>query len=137
MKSTEERFWEKVDASGSCWLWTAAKMQAGYGVFGVTHARVVLAHRFAWEWLVGPIPQGLELDHLCRVPQCVNPDHLEPVTPRVNKLRGQSPSALHARKTHCPQGHPYAGRNLYVAPSGQRGCRECNRANQRRRKAAA
>jgi len=85
--SIEERFWPKVDASGDCWVWVAYRDPNGYGSFyrdgGPTYA-----HRVAWELLVGSIPEGLVIDHLCKNPPCVNPDHLEPVPQRVNVLRG-------------------------------------------------
>src|SRR5688572_21764976 len=71
------------------------------------------AHRLMYVALRGPIPDGLELDHLCRNHACVNPWHMEPVTGRVNKLRGTSPSAVHAAKTHCPKGHAYTPENVY------------------------
>lgn len=84
----EARFWAKVDKTETCWLWTAAiRRRSGYGVFS-HQARTMLAHRFAYELLVGPIPDGLVIDHLCRVRHCVNPDHLEPVTQRENLRRG-------------------------------------------------
>jgi HNH endonuclease len=91
-----ERFWAKINKGGPipehrsdlgpCWLWTAAT-NYGYGVFRIDR-RSIYAHRYAYELLVGPIPDGLQLDHLCRVPPCVNPTHLEPVTHRENILRG-------------------------------------------------
>lgn len=98
--------WEKVDASGDCWIWTGATNRQGYG----THyheEKKWLAHRLVWSLLVGP--PGPILDHLCRVPGCVNPDHLEPVTARTNLLRGETIPARHRRKTKCPKGHPYSG----------------------------
>jgi hypothetical protein len=85
----EERFWAKVDANGVCWEWLAGKLPTGYGSFRV-NGKSLYAHRFAWETLMGPIPAGLVLDHLCRNPSCVNPDHLEPVTDKVNINRGVS-----------------------------------------------
>ena len=135
----EVRFWEKVDKSGECWLWTGA-IVGGYGQFwdqGKHH----YAYRFLWQQLNGPVPAGLQLDHLCRVRACVNPDHLEPVTPRENNMRGESFAAVNARKTHCPRGHEFAGDNLRLMPSGSRWCRTCSKADAteryRRRKAAS
>ena len=127
MTTAEERFWAKVqrDASGGCWLWTAGLSDTGYGQFW-TGGKCQSAHRFSYETFVGPIPDGLHIDHLCRVRACVNPTHLEPVPPGVNNARGFSPSALNAQKTHCPQGHAYAGENLVVI-RGKRHCRECKR----------
>lgn len=130
------RFWAKVNKTGPvpdyapdlgpCWLWLAAKNK-GYGCFGVT-GKMVLAHRYAYELAIGPIPSGLTIDHLCRTPSCVNPAHLEPVTHRENVLRGVGPTAQQARKTHClPGGHPLSGDNLYLRPNGKRECRTCRR----------
>ena len=85
LKFVEERFWSKVNKTDTCWIWTAAKNQDGHGRF--RHGRLVLAHRFAYELLVGPIPKGLDLDHLCQNPACVNPAHLEPVTRKENTRR--------------------------------------------------
>jgi hypothetical protein len=139
--SVEERFWAKVafGAAGGCWLWTGSK-STGYGLFAVGSTldesrRKVRAHRWSYEALKGAIPAGLDLDHLCRVRACVNPDHLEPVTRGENARRGDAGAHL-AAKTHCPQGHPYSGDNLYIRPSdGARECRTCKRETTRRRRA--
>ncbi len=121
------RFWKKVvELPNGCWQWTAAKHDAGYGRFRFA-GKMVYAHRWAYETLVGPIPEGLQIDHLCRNPPCVNPSHLEPVTNRENTMRGLTP------KTHCPQGHPYSGDNLgitkdkYAYQGKRRFCRQCSR----------
>lgn len=130
----DDRFWEKVDADGDCWVWTAATNTSGYGQFSVG-GKHQGAHRVAWELLVGPIPEGLQIDHLCRVKHCVNPDHLEPVSHAENFRRGIR-GAQDRAKTHCPQGHPYAGDNLYVHPDGRhRQCRACGAASARRSRA--
>ena len=135
-QSLTERFWSKVDRSGgpdACWPWTGATMNGGYGNFRGGYGHNVKAHRFAYELMVGPIPDGLTIDHLCRHPVCVNHAHLEPVTMRENILRGQSASALNAAKTHCHYGHPLSGANLYAPRRGGRQCRTCRAAIERRR----
>lgn len=117
-------------ATDGCWLWTGTSGAGGYGVVQIavgSRARTT-AHRLVYELLVGPIPEGKQLDHLCRVRNCVNPAHVEPVTIRENVLRGVGPSAANARKTHCPKGHPLAGDNLVTRPRGGRECRTCHRA---------
>ena len=121
------RFWSKVDKSSDCWIWTAARYPSGYGVFVVKHGVLRPAHRIAYLLTHGAIPDGLELDHLCRNRLCVNPDHLEPVTHQVNCLRGESPSANHARRTSCVNGHPFDERNTHIRPDGSRKCRACDR----------
>lgn len=126
------RFWVKVQKTPGCWLWTAAVSREGYGVFGAERVggrnRFVHSHRYAYELLVGPIPDGLHLDHLCRVPRCVNPAHLEPVTPRENTLRGIGPSAKNAVKTHCKHGHPFTPENTRIDHrTGNRSCWTCRR----------
>lgn len=94
------------------------------------------AHRLAYEWAVGPIPPGAQIDHLCREPRCINPDHLEAVTQRENIVRGESPSAVNARKTHCLHGHEFTPENTYRRPDdGNRQCRAC--ANERNRQRAS
>jgi hypothetical protein len=141
----EERFWLKVDKNGPipeyrpdlgpCWLWTAGTIR-GYGRFCVgPERRNVFAHRYAYELLVGPIPAGLDMDHLCRVPACVRPSHLEPVTHQENNRRGVTGLATGAQqraKTHCPAGHPYDEANTHRSASGKRKCRTCHRETQRR-----
>ena len=118
-----ERFWAKVSFTETCWLWVGAKNPKGYPQCW-NGQRVTPAHRFAYEFCVGPIPEGLEIDHLCRVRNCVNPDHLEPVTHRENTLRGFSPMANNARRTHCPKGHLYDAHNILLY-RGSRYCRAC------------
>src|SRR5437773_10375437 len=116
-----EQFWQKVDKNGPvalingvesrCWLYLGVPQNKGYGHICVNY-KPVLAHRFAWILMIGEIPDGLTLDHLCRRTMCVNPAHLEPVTHRVNVLRGIGRTAINARKTHCKWGHPLSGENL-------------------------
>lgn len=126
----EERFWSKVEKTDACWLWKGAKTSGGYGqlfkkkIAGRSWKYV--AHRLSYEMHIGPIPEGLQLDHLCRVHACVNPAHLEPVTQKENGLRGISIFAENARKTHCSKGHPYSGENLVKRQKGRQ-CRTCNR----------
>jgi hypothetical protein len=134
--STEERFWIKVNKTDGCWLWTGNTLKGGYGYFWFT-GKNVLAHRFAYELLVGPIPDGLELDHIknngCTNRNCVKaiadefgPAHLEPVTRLENQRRGNTFTARNSSRTECPKGHSYEGENLYIHPSsGRRGCRIC------------
>lgn len=118
-----------------CWLWTGHLFKSGYGQFSIG-TRCVRAHRFAYELFLGPIPDGMQLDHLCRVRACVSPLHLEPVTARENTLRGDSPSSINARKTHCIHGHALTGANLHVRPDGTRRCRTCAAERQARTRLA-
>jgi len=110
-----------------CWLWTAGATKAGYGLFRFQDA-ARYAHRVTFEALRGAIPDGLELDHLCRVTFCCNPDHLEAVTHKVNLLRGTGPAAQLARATHCKRGHPLSGENLVLRSRHKyRACLACER----------
>lgn len=135
--TTEERFWAKVDRRGpdECWPWLGAKNKnEGYGVFCLKTTkpkRNLHAHRFAYQTIVGPVPEGLVLDHYRLNPgprnapcsrACVNPAHSEPATNKENILRGNGITASCARRTACPSGHKYSGRNI----DGQRICRPCD-----------
>ena len=127
----EERFFSKVTkVPGGCWVFTGCTANKGYGQF-VSNGRTVKAHRWSWENANGPIPSGMVIDHLCRNRACVNPDHLEPVTDRVNILRGVAPTAENAAKTRCGKGHPFSPENTYRYPDGRRECRECSRERKR------
>ena len=128
----------------SCWLWMKACLRSGYGVTAtprsVTGRNVALkVHRLVWIALRGPIPVGLQLDHLCRVRQCANPAHLEPVTPSVNVLRSTSPRQIAERnrtrglaRTACRNGHEFTADNTGRDPDGHRVCRACAREATRR-----
>ena len=143
--SPEDRFWPKVnkqggypdfmddplvrvtEADGECWIWTGAIGGKGYGAFNrPTGSRV--AHVISWEWANGRSRgEAMDIDHLCRVHACVRPGHLEEVTRKENARRGLAPvvnGRHNSKKTHCPQGHPYSGDNLYVN-NGHRQCRRC------------
>jgi len=137
-KPPQERFWAKVQKTDTCWLWMAVRHHAkSYGQFKY-EGRMVQAHVLAYTWLAGPVPKGLELDHLCRVRWCVNPAHLEPVPPLVNGLRGIGPHAVNARKTSCIHGHPFDEANTYIGTNRHgrptRVCRICRREVDRRRR---
>jgi hypothetical protein len=146
-----QRFIEKCEvASPGCWIWTGAHTPRGYGQWS-EGGRKVYAYRFAYEQLIGPIPAGLQIDHLCRNPACVNPDHLEPVTSAENLRRSPHSTLLAARnaargaaKTHCVNGHELSEENTYRqvrAGRVHRSCRTCRTIRDRRpgrwKKAAA
>jgi uncharacterized protein YcaQ len=124
-----DRFWAKIVSTESgCWIWSASCSRNGYGQLWVD-GRLAIAHRFAYERMVGPIPEGLEIDHLCRVRRCVNPSHMEPVTHAENMRRAG------VAITHCLRGHAYDVENTYVY-AGRRSCKECRGEVSLRRKAA-
>jgi hypothetical protein len=137
--------WPKVDQNGPlpeyrpdlgpCWIFTGRISSEGYGVFDV-HGVGVRAHMASFLITTGTLPDGLDLDHLCRVRKCVRPSHLEPVTRQVNVLRGVSPVARQVAVTHCPAGHPYDEQNTYVK-HGHRGCRACDAARAREKRRMA
>lgn len=140
-----ERFDAKVVKGPDCWAWTGTHDSNGYAKLGVDGA-ITNAHRVSYELYVGPIPHGLQIDHLCHTRDascpggvacphrgCVNPAHLEPVPQRVNVLRGEGPAGKYARRTHCKHGHEYTARNTRLGPTGNRICRECERIRGNRR----
>lgn len=138
------RAWDKIhpEPNSGCWLWMASLDGAGYGFFWF-ETRMIRAHIFMYEHYKELVPKGLQLDHLCRTPCCVNPDHVEPVTSKENVRRGilaevqrkrmkdyllhdpTSPAGRNRSKTHCPAGHQYTGRNLSTTKKGRR-CKKCH-----------
>ena len=124
----------EVGDESACWPWKGFYNHKGYGRFQV-NGHTISAHRAVYESLIGPVPEGLTLDHLCRNRACVNPQHLEPVTNKVNVLRGTGLCATNAKKMNCPRGHPYSGNNLIIKTyhgnsktkrvGVERMCREC------------
>ena len=139
-RRADAMFWSRIDKSGDCWVWTGPKDRDGYGrshrlVDGrLKHAGV---HRWMYQQEVGPVPAGMELDHLCRNRACVRPSHLEPVTHRENNLRGVGPIPANAKKTHCANGHEFTPENTRLERSRPlqrfltRRCKECERKTQR------
>jgi hypothetical protein len=132
-----ERFMAKVVWNGGedeCWIWEGSVSPNGYGEFWLDGVKQ-FAHRVAYKLFVGPIPEGLQVDHVrergCVNRNCVNPAHLEPVAQRENLLRGDTISAKASAATHCPQGHPYDAENTHVRANGHRQCRACQRIRQR------
>jgi hypothetical protein len=130
----EERFWSRVERTPTCWLWRGA-LRRGYGNFSAG-GEVMAVHRYSWERANGPIPDGLQIDHICRVRNCVRPSHLRVVDQRTNVLAGIAPTAENARKTHCPKGHEYT-RRWNGRMGWQRVCTTCRSENARRRYQAA
>lgn len=126
-----ERFMDKVDQTQSCWLWTGYCTPDGYGRFRVDASEMPLAHRVAYVLMVGPIPEGMTIDHVCYVRHCVNPDHLRPLSVSENTSLQRSATA-----THCVNGHEYTPENTYLRPSSpggtSRDCRACIRARSSR-----
>lgn len=137
-------YFERTDG---CWYWMGPADKAGYGIASVPPGDRSYAHRAVYEWLNGPITAGLDLDHVCHSRaviegscdggpnclhrRCVNPSHLEPVTPRVNNMRGLGVTAKNASKTHCLRGHEFTEDNTCLSQRGDRTCRECNRTRKR------
>lgn len=123
-----ERFNQKYLLDGECWKWIGAHSRSYPTMSVKPYKRTIYAHRFAYEYFVGPIPEGLEIDHLCGVRDCVNPSHLEAVDRRTNILRSTNFAAVQAQITQCPRGHPYDEENTYMH-RGHRQCRVCRDAH--------
>ena len=127
-----ERMWAMMSPEpfSGCWLWMGYITPQGYGRSSEAGGKSDFAHRIAYRALRGPIPAGLHLDHLCRVRCCINPAHLEPVTPAETIRRGET-GIQEARKTHCPQGHEYTPENTRIS-CGSRICRACAKVHARK-----
>ena len=123
--------WNKVTREGDCWVWQGSRSNNGYGSIFHNGRDGYMPHRLSYELLVGPIPQGLVIDHLCKNKHCVNPKHLEPVTPRVNILRGNGLAAQNSRKTICVRGHEFSDNNTRIRKDGARICIVCERERMR------
>lgn len=131
----QQRFESNLAPAGDCWRWMGRPSSSGYGRIRLQAGGLMYAHRWSYEYHRSAIPTGLDLDHLCRNTWCVNPWHLEPVSHHVNILRGTSPAADNARKTHCIHGHRFSAANTYRRPdTGTRQCRACNMERQRAKK---
>jgi hypothetical protein len=135
MAQVIERFWDKAvpEPTTGCWLWTGYTEKGGYGRFNVPtgrkkpRQRTVIASRFAWELVNGPVPAGMEIDHACDTPSCINPEHLRPMVPWRNTLRGNGPAAQNARKIECKRGHGFTPENTLITRCGRRVCLTCSR----------
>ena len=128
--NTVERMLSRdVEKTSTCWIWAGPRQANGYGKATILK-RSLLAHRVFYEHYKGAIPDGFQVDHLCKNRLCVNPEHLEAVPPSVNNARSDSPSAVNARKTLCLRGHELA--QAYVTPNGRRHCRVCRGIHQRK-----
>lgn len=138
-QAAADRLWARVDKSAGpdgCWVWLGSANNSGYGAIRIEPkpAGPALVHRFAYELMVGPIPEGFEIDHRCNNRRCVNPAHLQLVTHPENCQRGdlgQVWAGHQKSKTHCPQGHPYDLLNTYFDKNGGRQCRTCKREHMR------
>ena len=125
------RFWSKVRKTATCWLWQGSCDGKGYGFFHhgnkSLRPKMIRAHRWSYEHFVGPIPNDLTLDHKCRIPKCVNPAHLRPMTAVENVMIGFGAPAKNKRKKQCKYGHLFEENNIIKRLNGGRECLECSR----------
>ena len=125
-----QRFWSKIIIQeNGCWMWVGTVNWGGYAMLW-NGSKMIKAHRLAYQEIIGSVPKGMELDHLCRNHWCVNPFHLEAVTHQENMRRGTTglkTGAKQKAKTHCPKGHLYDSINTYITPLGKRDCRLCRK----------
>lgn len=126
----ERRFWARAQRAGACLLWTATR-RGEYGAVSLFR-RMECAHRVAYWMAHGPLLDGMEIDHMCDTPLCVEPTHLRQVHPLVNWARSSTVTAINARKTHCDHGHEFTPENTRITSRGRRDCRACNRARAKR-----
>lgn len=128
-KSTQSRFESKykIDSKTGCWNWVAGLQEGGYGQF--SSKETGLAHRYSYILYTGPIPKGTQIDHLCFNRKCVNPNHMEAVSPRLNVLRSNNIASKNFYKTKCWRGHDFSVDNTYRAPTGNRHCKSCRKIN--------
>jgi hypothetical protein len=120
---------QSIDSNG-CRVWLGGKGSTGYGYIKIDHSQR-LVHRVAYEVYKGAIPEGYQIDHLCKNTSCINPQHLEAVTQRENILRSNSFAAINSKKTECINGHSLIGDNVYIKPNGARNCKECRKITRR------
>jgi hypothetical protein len=140
-RTTAQRFFDLVDVTDGCWMWQGMRIWSGYGRFSILR-RPIAAHRWAYEFCIGPIPEGLTIDHLCRTRACVNPNHLEAVTNLVNvrrgtpyrrnfarrsTARGRTGERLNTQRTHCTKGHLLDEENGRLERDGYLRCKTCRR----------
>lgn len=119
------RFLSKIEITGSCWLWKGATLKGHSQIH--YNGKTIYAHRMSYEMFKGEIPEGMQIDHLCRVRHCVNPNHLEVVNNRTNSYRGYSFAGINHRKTHCAKGHEYSEENTTHRKNGRRVCKQCKK----------
>jgi hypothetical protein len=119
-------YWSHVQVTSGCWPWTGYKNAKGYGFHGSA-----TAHAIMYKAVYGPVPRGMNIDHVCNNTSCVKPSHLAAVTPRANVLRGKTVAAFNAAKTHCKRGHEFTEDNIYRSKFGRQ-CKTCVRARQRK-----